>query len=406
MLSRTLENTLQRAVSLASARDHEYATLEHLLLSLADDTDAATVLRASGVDLDELSRDLTEFLDKDLAGLMSGRSGDPKPTAGFQRVMQRAAIHVQSSGRDEVTGANVLLSVFSERESQAVLFLQRQGMTRQDAANFIDLGREKARHTARVKPPPRLPTQSIGPHVEINSEGVIGFPPVEVLDRQGNYLPRLCGLHPDLRELARELAADLSKGNAPHAALGSRVAAYAALIDQDLQAIDFRRLYGAGVRLANSAHATGQAISVGELPTLEPSEQEKLNSLLDLHGPIILATAAGAEAMADEERYRRRPAEERRYRADAVALATAVQGRPDLIEPDVAEHLLGAAREIGEGGNPERSTVAGRAMVRNVIIGVVEWSNWERCVSLRRPNCAGCRRRGRLCRNAGSQRDD
>src|SRR6516162_7608268 len=102
MLSRNLEQTLHRALSLASERRHEYATLEHLLLGLVDDTDAATVLRACGVDLDKLRNDLAEFLDKDLAGLATDRAGDPKPTAGFQRVVQRAAIHVQSSGRDEV----------------------------------------------------------------------------------------------------------------------------------------------------------------------------------------------------------------------------------------------------------------------------------------------------------------
>src|SRR3954471_25084984 len=144
MLSRNLEQTLHRALSLASERRHEYATLEHLLLGLADDTDAATVLRACGVDLDKLRTDLSEFLDKDLAGLATDRAGDPKPTAGFQRVVQRAAIHVQSSGRDEVTGANVLVALFSERESHAVYFLQLQDMTRLDAVNFISHGIAKA----------------------------------------------------------------------------------------------------------------------------------------------------------------------------------------------------------------------------------------------------------------------
>jgi ATP-dependent Clp protease ATP-binding subunit ClpA len=144
MLSRNLEQTLHRALSLASERRHEYATLEHLLLGLVDDTDAATVLRACGVDLDKLRGDLTEFLDKDLAGLATDRPGDPKPTAGFQRVVQRAAIHVQSSGRDEVSGANVLVALFSERESHAVYFLQTQDMTRLDAVNFISHGIAKA----------------------------------------------------------------------------------------------------------------------------------------------------------------------------------------------------------------------------------------------------------------------
>ena len=163
MLSRNLEQTLHRALSFASERRHEYATLEHLLLGLADDTDAATVLRACGVDLDKLRQELGEFLDKDLPGLATDRPGDPKPTAGFQRVVQRAAIHVQSSGRDEVTGANVLVALFSERESHAVYFLQLQEMTRLDAVNFISHGIAKApgrpptRPTTSEKPEPGAP---------------------------------------------------------------------------------------------------------------------------------------------------------------------------------------------------------------------------------------------------------
>jgi ATP-dependent Clp protease ATP-binding subunit ClpA len=165
MLSRNLEQTLHRALSFASERRHEYATLEHLLLGLAEDTDAATVLRACGVDLEKLRTDLSEFLDKDLAGLATDRAGDPKPTAGFQRVVQRAAIHVQSSGRDEVTGANVLVALFSERESHAVYFLQLQDMTRLDAVNFISHGIAKApgRSTQR-------PVQGTGSQPEAHQE--------------------------------------------------------------------------------------------------------------------------------------------------------------------------------------------------------------------------------------------
>src|SRR3984885_10992362 len=191
MLSRNLEQTLHRALSLAADRKHEYATLEHLLLGLIDDADAATVLRACGVDIEKIKKDLTKFLDKDLAGLATDRAGDPKPTAGFQRVVQRAAIHVQSSGRDEVTGANVLVALFSERESHAVYFLQLQDMTRLDAVNFISHGIAKSLgKSAPRTPPPKLPAQGIGPHVEINPEGVVGFPPAESLDQDGNHLPR------------------------------------------------------------------------------------------------------------------------------------------------------------------------------------------------------------------------
>ena len=140
MLSRNLEQTLHRALALATQNQHEYATLEHLLLALAEDQDAVAVLRACGVDIDRLSDELTEFIRGELSGLVGVSATDPKPTAGFQRVVQRAAIHVQSSGREEVTGANLLVALFSERESHAVYFLQVHDMTRLDAVNYISHG--------------------------------------------------------------------------------------------------------------------------------------------------------------------------------------------------------------------------------------------------------------------------
>ena len=140
MLSRDLERSLHRALAEAAARRHEYATLEHLLLALIEDRDAVAVLRACGIDLDRLRDDLVAFLDGELSGLIAGLDGEPKPTAAFQRVVQRAVIHVQSSGREEVTGANVLVAMFSERESHAVYFLQIQDMTRLDAVNYLSHG--------------------------------------------------------------------------------------------------------------------------------------------------------------------------------------------------------------------------------------------------------------------------
>jgi ATP-dependent Clp protease ATP-binding subunit ClpA len=152
MLSRNLEQSLHRALGLASDRRHEYATLEHLLLSLTEDQDAVAVLRACNVDIDRLRRDLTDFIDSALADLVTSRAGDPKPTSGFQRVVQRAAIHVQSSGREEVTGANVVVALFSERESHAVYFLQLQEMTRLDAVNYISHGIAKAQGRGQARP--------------------------------------------------------------------------------------------------------------------------------------------------------------------------------------------------------------------------------------------------------------
>src|SRR3989449_2717412 len=138
--SRSLEQSLHRALALANERHHEYATLEHLLLALLDDQDAAAVMRACNVDLDKLRRSLTSYLQTELENLVSDGNEDSKPTAGFQRVIQRAVIHVQSSGREEVTGANVLVAIFAERESHAAYFLQEQDMTRYDAVNYISHG--------------------------------------------------------------------------------------------------------------------------------------------------------------------------------------------------------------------------------------------------------------------------
>ena len=144
MLSRNLEKSLHRALAHANERRHEYATLEHLLLALTEDQDAVAVLRACSVDLDRLRREVLNYVDNELANLVATHSDDAKPTASFQRVLQRAAIHVQSSGREEVTGANVLVAMFAERESHAVYFLQEQDMTRFDAVNYISHGIAKA----------------------------------------------------------------------------------------------------------------------------------------------------------------------------------------------------------------------------------------------------------------------
>ncbi|MEA2951536.1 MAG: ATP-dependent Clp protease ATP-binding subunit ClpA [Alphaproteobacteria bacterium] len=150
--SRNLEQSLHRALALANERHHEYATLEHLLLALIDDSDAAAVMRACNVDLDKLRRSLIAYLESELENLIADGTDDSKPTAGFQRVIQRAVIHVQSSGREEVTGANVLVAIFAERESHAAYFLQEQDMTRYDAVNYISHGIAKRPGLSEARP--------------------------------------------------------------------------------------------------------------------------------------------------------------------------------------------------------------------------------------------------------------
>ena len=152
--SRTLENTLRRALSFANEHRHEYVTLEHLLLSLIDDDDAAQVMSACKVDLDKLRFNLDAYLENELDSLVvtDREQEEPRPTAGFQRVLQRAMLHVDSSGGREVTGANVLVALFSERESHAAYFLQEQDMTRYDAVNFISHGLPKRAGAAQSRP--------------------------------------------------------------------------------------------------------------------------------------------------------------------------------------------------------------------------------------------------------------
>ena len=144
MLSQNLEKTLREAYQLATTYKHEYVTLEHLLYSLLEDQDATSVLKACAVDISNLKESVEKFIIKDLENLKENFTGEPKLTNGFQRVLQRAAIHVQSSGRESVTGANMIVALFSEKESHAVYFLHQQNMSRLDAVQYISHGISKS----------------------------------------------------------------------------------------------------------------------------------------------------------------------------------------------------------------------------------------------------------------------
>ncbi|MFZ1725523.1 MAG: ATP-dependent Clp protease ATP-binding subunit ClpA [Albidovulum sp.] len=170
--STTLEQAIHAALALANARRHELATLEHLLLSLIDEPEAAKVMRACSVDIDELRKTLVEFIDDDLSTLVTDVDGsEAVPTAAFQRVIQRAAIHVQSSGRSEVTGANVLVAIFAERESNAAYFLQEQDMTRYDAVNFIAHGVAKDPSFGETRPVTGAQEEDEHKAAEVESDG-------------------------------------------------------------------------------------------------------------------------------------------------------------------------------------------------------------------------------------------
>ncbi|WP_375261406.1 ATP-dependent Clp protease ATP-binding subunit ClpA [Palleronia sp.] len=180
--STTLEQAIHQALALANTRRHELATLEHLLLALTDEPDAAKVMRACSVDLEDLKQTLVDFIDDDLSTLVTEVEGNEAvPTAAFQRVIQRAAIHVQSSGRSEVTGANVLVAIFAERESNAAFFLQEQEMTRYDAVNFIAHG--------VAKDPSQSETRSVSGAPEEDAEEDTH---VEDVDNKDSALAKYC----------------------------------------------------------------------------------------------------------------------------------------------------------------------------------------------------------------------
>jgi len=142
--SPNLEHTLHRAIGEATLRKHEFATLEHLLIGLLDDKDAVAVFRACDVNIRKLRAEIKSYLDLELDNIKTDQSAEATPTSSFQRVIQRAILHVQSSGREEVSGANVLIAIFSERESHAVYFLQQYNMTRLDAVSYVSHGLAKS----------------------------------------------------------------------------------------------------------------------------------------------------------------------------------------------------------------------------------------------------------------------
>ena len=208
--SRSLEQALHRALSVANDRGHEYATLEHLLLALIDDTDAAAVMRACNVDLDVLQRNLEAYINDELASLVLDDGEDSKPTAGFQRVIQRAVIHVQSSGREEVTGANVLVAIFAERESHAAYFLQEQDMTRYDAVNYLSqeyLAQEKAERPGRGTGNPLTAMEASNPLTAMEEQIIrmrFGIPPLSAPQSYAEVAARYSTTPDEIRAIERQ----------------------------------------------------------------------------------------------------------------------------------------------------------------------------------------------------------
>src|SRR5512138_1386120 len=151
MIAQELEVSLHMAFVEARQKRHEFITVEHLLLALLDNPTAAEVLRSCGANMDELRKSLSQHVSEQTPRIAADREVDTQPTLGFQRVIQRAILHVQSSGKKEVTGANVLVAIFGEKDSHAVYFLQQQGIARLDVVNYISHGITKTPTAAQGK---------------------------------------------------------------------------------------------------------------------------------------------------------------------------------------------------------------------------------------------------------------
>jgi len=220
--------------------------------------------------------------------------------------------------------------------------------------------------------PPTLPARQAGIGFVIDAEGAVDFAPPGALDAEGNNLRRLRSLHPDLLEAVEDLIAALAGGNQAHHLLLGRVRVYRARVAVPLDEVDFDRLYAAGVRLANAHTETLAEIADGTLPPLAASGREAMQSLLSLHGPFILASKSGQEALGEEARYRRNQDEELAFRIALLAFARALKEQPaSVIRPEVGETMLAAAEDAGRGDNPVRSSVVAGGMASNVALTLV-----------------------------------
>jgi RelA/SpoT family protein/TGS domain-containing protein len=219
--------------------------------------------------------------------------------------------------------------------------------------------------------PPAIPAQGAGPHFAIRDDGIVDLAPASSLDSQGNNIDNLRALHPFVRQIAGELAQSLSRGNTPHSGILQYVKDYATLIDQQVEHISFAPLYIAGIRIENAATQAELKIKEGELPSLDFESGERLATLLRLHGVFMLSTAVGIAFLAAEERYQRRPEEERELRKITLAFARELEKRPDIIAPRAAAILVGAAGELGVGTHPERTAVAALATAKNVAVVMI-----------------------------------
>ena len=355
MLSRNLEIGLHRALSAASERRHEYATLEHLLLSLLDDKDVGIVLRACNVTIKGLRADIIRFLDNDLSGLATDRSGDPKPTAGFQRVVQRAAICVQQGARDEVTCADVLYAINSEHESHAMYFLTQHGAS----SEALTTAMRRFGHVQNARlPPDRTPLPKKAPKPGPGSTFVVttsGFELKPRIPARREHIEATQNiLHASIKNRINNLRKMTLRISNTHPALTAELSAYAEFVCGDLAEIDVASLWSIGNCLSEIVRELGEP-RLGQYMTepLEPDILAQLRSLTRDHAAFILGFSLGRRLLARAQALRDidRPQED--IRKETVAILRPMATTGDLLAPS-ASRLVRYSYECPRGASGER----------------------------------------------------
>jgi len=366
VLSRRFEETLRKALGLASAREQEYATLEHLLLALTYDDDARDALIGCGVDTEELQAELTVFIDNELDSLKTNGIIDAKPTAGFQRVVQRAAIHIQASGREEIRGENALIALFSENESNAAYFLNQQDINRLDVLNYLVHGIIKA---------PEIPEQKEGIKFTLRNQGKIDL----CTNNNGavKYDIKLAStLQKRIVRAAERLIALLQDGigHNAFADLSEDAQEYLEAIRKPLDLVDFGDVWALGVHLQKRADAAADDIEDRLLPELEDNQRSALGALLVLHGPFVLGSRDGRELFEASQRYQGTKGDASEYREFAKIFSTALQQSEKFVASEAIRRLKLVNRDVGTGRFPEREIVTSQITNLN-FLSVVGWAS-------------------------------
>lgn len=362
MISHRFEETILRALSIAQDRNHKYTTVEHLLQALTYDEDAIAVLDGCGADLVSLQSNLADFIDHELTSLTSEEIDSTAPSASFQRVIQRASIHVSSSGHDEIYGSNALVALLDEADSRAVYFLSKQNINRLDAENYLRYG---------ISNLIEVPEQDKWLNFKLRDDGTIDLckKTVDIVKYDER---RVSILQPKLIKASERVLRAFTGGIGHNAFsdLVDDIQEYLDAINRPADQIDFCDVWALGVHLQQRVDAAARDIEDRLQPELEDSQRSALGTLLGLHGPFILASLVGQELIEASQRYQGTKEDSVQYREIAEAFSIAVQQNPNFITKP-ARHRIGLVNQgVGTSRFYDREIITSQLTNRNIICAI------------------------------------